>query len=782
MANKIGSIKLDEKDRKPFDNKSYKKDRTYPDSSISPEHKKEEYYIRWAEKIYSLFMSRRTWMQAGSYDKIDEYRSWADGSQDTGEMLDWILGKQEAPSEAQAIGPDGWDIRDEAASSGKREAWTNLDTNPVSIFPKIKTKINEQIRSMYYEMSVDAIDSYSVKEKESRKYKLWFYKQNKKWLDTQYALAGIKRPEDEFVPENFEELELYAATGGIKMPYSITMEDLVKHTFIVSNWDKDVGEKVRDDLMTIEHAIIKEEFDRELKRVVVRWCDPKYSGLQYGKSGYKDSEYGYEIKWTEISKIRQRLDMSYEEAGKLAFSYSGMYGNPSTTDWNTHDGIYSDGDGNEWLSCDFYKVPVLEFEFVDLDTENYLEFENKFGNKRTKPYNGELQENEELKKHQYRLVREGKWLVGTQIIFDHGTKEYIPRDEFNKPRISYRGIKLNTQSLLKQVLPFMRGFQLAWIKLQNAIALAVGNGFAIDIGAIQGIAIGKGSNMDPMEVLKFYRQSTFMLYRNKRSLSGLSRSSAPPIIPLQNATYENIKAQFEAMNFFLQKIEDAGGISMISTGKAPDPDTAKFNMQVSLQGTNDIINNIARGQTDLQEDIAVNICYRIRSYCRVNKSVLESYEQVVGKNRMKAVMMAEKSHVTYGIGVEAADITEEKRNIMMMIQQAITPTGSGDQAKLSPSEGILILDMIHQRQNIRRIGLILGSWMKRKEKEAYKQSMEKIQMQNQGLQQIKMVEANQKEKEQIATSRENFRKFQYDFMIKHGKHPNEMMINNEQNV
>lgn len=778
MAKSVRKITL--KDKKIFKNAVYKKDRSYPDSSISTEHKKKEYFMRWAEKIYSLFLSRQTWMNSGSYDKIDEYRAWADGNQDVSEMLDWILGKSEAPEEVEGIGPSGWDIRGEVDGSGKREAWSNLDTNPVSIFPKIKTKINEQIRSMYYEMSVDAIDSYSLKEVESRKYQLWFYKQNKKWMDTQLAMAGVKRPQDEFVPENFEELELYASTGGIKMPYSITMEDLIKHTFLVSGWDKDVGEKVRGDLMTISHSIIKEEFDRELKRVVVRYCDPKYSGLQYGKSGYKDSEFGYEIRWVEVSKIRQRLNMTYEEAASLAYSYSGMYGNPKSSQWNKYDDIYSDDSGNEWLSCDFYKIPVFEFEFNDLDTEDYLEFENKHGYKRTKPYKGEIQDNEKLKKHEYRLVREGKWIVGTHHVYDYGTKEYIPRDEFNKPRISFRGVKLNTESLLKQVLPFMKGFQLAWIKLQNAIAMAVGNGFAIDIGAIKGIAIGAGQNWDPMEVLKFYRQSTFLMYKQKRSLSGLSRSSAPPIIPLQNASYDNVKTQFEAMNFFMQKIEDAGGISMISTGKAPDPDTAKFNMQVSLQGTNDIINNIARGQTDLQEDISVNICYRIRSYCRVNKSVLDSYEQVVGKNRMVAVMMAEKNHVSYGISIEAADITEEKRNIMMMIQQAITPTGSGDGAKLSAAEGILILDMIHQRQNIRRIGQVLGHMIRRKERENYKQRLELINVQGNKNNELKMIEARQKDEEQIATARENHRKFQYDFMIKHGKHPNQVM-NNQNN-
>ena len=346
--------------------------------------------------------------------------------------------------------------------------------------------------------------------------------------------------------------------------------------------------------------------------------------------------------------------------------------------------------------------------------------------------------------------------------------------------ISFRAIRLNTVPILGQVLPWLKGFQLAWIKLQNAIAMAVGNGFAIDIGAIKNIAIGKGSNWNPMEVLSYYRQTSFLMYRQTTKLSGLGRYSTPPIIPMENRTYDNIKVQFEAMNFFLGKVEETSGISMVSTGKTPDPDVAKFNMQVSLQGTNDIINNITRAITDLQEDLSVNLCYRIRSYCRVNPKILKSYEGVIGENRMKAVVEAEKNDVEYGINMEASDITEEKRNIMSLIQQAITPTGSGDQGKLSPSEGIIIIDMIHQRQNLRRIGLILGYWIKRKEKEMHKRKLQLIEAQGQQVNQLKIIEAQTKQEERSAKAQQAYADFRYKFIIEYGKVPEEVLNNNNQ--
>lgn len=756
-----------------FKNKKYLDGKfNYPSSATSVMAKDKNYHIQWAEKIYNLFLNRKTFIPGSLYDKIDELRAWSDGKQDTSEVLDWLIGKKNKAPDGYSF-PNGYD--DNTANAGsakaKRKAWSNIDTNPVSVFPKIKSKIQEHIRSMYYEMGVNAIDSYSVRKSEFNKYYLWFYKKNKKWLDSQRAMAGLEPDDQQFVPDNLEELELYAATGGFKLPYTISMEDLLRHTFDVSGWDKDVAEKIRDDLMTIGYAVIREEFDRELNRVVVRYSNLKYSGVQYGDHGFKDSEFGYELQWVEMSKIRQRLNLTAEEAAGLAYKFSGLEGNPQASKFNEFCHINQTDEGIDIYGFDFYKIPVFNFEFIDIDNENYLSFSDRFGQNKEKAYKGEIQDGEKLETSQHRYVREGRWLVGTQYMFDYGKKEYIPRDNFMRPRISYRAVKLNTEPILQQVLSYLRGLQLSWMKLQQAIALAVGNGFAVDIGSIKNIAIGKGDEWNPLEVLEYYRQSTFMLYRTRPSLSGLSRYSGNPIIPLNNSSYENIKAQFEAMNFFMNQIENTCGISMVSTGSTPDPDVAKFNMQVSVQGTNDIINNIARAQTDLQEDISVNICYRIRTYCHYNDFIRKSYESVIGENRMKAVMEAEQNHVEYGITIEASDITEEKRDLMAVIQAAITPSG-GEPAKLGYSEVIQIMDMIHQRQNLRRIALIVGNWTRRKERQIHQQKLELVTAQGQQLNNIKLTEAQIKQQEDVATRRQQFEKFTYDYIMKFGHAPN----------
>lgn len=742
----------------------------YPDQNIPPDKKAESYHRMECEKIYGLMLNGNTWISNDSRASISELRKWSNGIQDTRFTLDLIFGTKETPVTDSAWDATGKDIRDISQVQNGKKAWANLDLTPVSVAPKIKTKINEHARAMYYELNVKAIDSYSSSVEETEKYSLWFYKENKKWIDSQRIAAGIGVSEPSFMPRNLDELELYAASGGFKVPYSITMEDLLKHTFEVSEWDKEVAERIKDDLMTVGYGMIQDVFNKEINREVVEYRDIEHCGMQYSPTkSFKNSEFAYSERMVEISSIRQRLGLTDEEALSLAHAYVGQYGNPTKERWSNYSSRLGEGD-TSYLGCDSFKVPEFNCEWIDIDNEKYIKFTDKYDREKTKNYKGEIQDNETLMDNQIRYVRKCSWIVGTDYIYDWGKCEYIPKDKYGVPRLSYRGVMLSTTPIIVQILPFLRGFQLAWVKTQHAISQAIGNGFAVDIGSITNISIGKDKSYDPMEVLKFYKQSSFLVYKTSKSLSGFGRSVAPPVVPLNNSSHENIKAGFDSMVRELSLIDTTCGISGISTGEQADPNVAKFNMQISLQGTNEIINNIVRAVTDLQEDVSVNVGYRIRTLCHMNKVVADSYAEVVGKSRMKAFLDAEKNNIEYGMSIEASDISEEKRNIMTMLQAFIAPAPDGSNHM---AEGLQIMDMLRQRQNLRRIGLILGYKM---EKLAEKQQADKeanIKAQND---QLAILEDK---KIQAAKQVQDYefevidRKFWADFTVKWGKPPDQ---------
>ena len=773
-------IKKFEQDRMKTLSKSFRKQDYYKkgnfapvNTNISPAQKDtREYMMPWVNMIYSLFLKKKTWM-GNAYDDIDVMRSFMEGNQSVEQYRDFLYGKKDTAT-TTAINAAGYDMGTGTKSTeSNRMAWVNIDEKPISIGPKIVTKLLEQARSMYYEMSVSAVDSMSVHTEEMGQARLWFEKENQEWLKAQKGLMGLSAKEPEFMPLNTNELELYAMSGGFKVPYASNMEQLLKHTFNISKWDKEVGEKLLKDFASIRYGLIREYYDEEDKRIKVKYIDPRFGGLQYSKDfSYGDSEVGFELEEWPISKVRQKFDLTYEEAASLAYSYSGVYSNPTTGSWNTY-GSYNETSGI--LGFDFYRVPVFRCEFIDIDNERYYKHITKNGKVFNKPLKNKSPEGVEVFDNKIRYVREATWIPGTNHFTDFGKMKYMPRDNPKKPSLSYKGVRLGVPALFEQIRPLLNGLNLAWWKTQQAISIAISNGIAVDVGALKNIAIGKDKSWDVTRVLQYYRQQAILLHKKSNPMNLGSGGSSSPVTPLVTRMYENIAAQFDIMDRFMASIESISGINLVSTGSTPEPRTGKFNMQVALQGTNQIVGSIIRAATELQADVSTNVVYRIRSLTRMNKSVYDSYVEVIGKAKMKTIMMAEKSNVAYGISIEARDISEMKMFIEEVLSASIKASSGDSGGLLDAAEVILIRDMLEQRQNMRMISLTLGYMLRKKGKERELQKMQAIELQGQQNEKLLAQQEKGKRDERVFEMAKIQKEFEADYAVKWGIFPKEAM-------
>jgi hypothetical protein len=613
----------------------------------------------------------------------------------------------------------------------------------------------------------------SVNTEEMEMARMWIRKDNAEWLKAQNALMGIDQKEPDFVPMNAKELELYAMSGGFKVPYSSNMEQLLKHTFEISKWDKEIGEKILKDLISIRYALVREYYDAEEKRVKVKYVDPRYGGIQYSRDfSFDDSEYGYELEEWPISKARQKFGLTQEEAASLAYAYAGEYGNPSVNDWNNH-GYYDEITGS--LGFDFYRIPAFRCEFIDIDNEKYYKHTTKNGKIFNKKLKSKSPEGLEVYDNKIRYVREATWIVGTNYFTDFGKVQYQVRNNPKKPVLSYKGIRLGVPALFQQIRPFLNGLNLAWWKTQQAISIAISNGIAVDVGALKNIAIGKDKSWDVTRVLQYYRQQAILLHKKSNPMNLGSGGGGSPVTQLTTRMHENIAAQFDIMDRFMASIEAISGINLVSTGSSPEPRTGKFNMQVALQGSNQIIGSIIRATTELQADISTNVVYRIRSLSRTNKSIQKSYAEVIGETKMHTVMEAEKSNVQYGISIEARDISEMKSFIEEVLSASIKGSASGDGGLLDVSEVILIRDMMEQRQNMRMISLTLGFMLRKKGKERELNKMQAIQLQGQENQKLVQLQQKGKQEDQVFEMATIQKKFESDYMVKWGVTPQEAM-------
>jgi len=361
-------------------------------------------------------------------------------------------------------------------------------------------------------------------------------------------------------------------------------------------------------------------------------------------------------------------------------------------------------------------------------------------------------------------VREATWIPGTNYFTDFGKIKYMPRNNPKKPSLSYKGVRLGIPSLFQQIRPLLNGLNLAWWKTQQAISISISNGIAVDVGALKNIAIGKDKSWDVTRVLQYYRQQAIG-----------SGGGGSPVTPLVTRMYENIAAQFDIMDRFMVSIESISGINLVSTGSTPEPRTGKFNMQVALQGTNQIVGSIIRASTELQSDVSTNVIYRIRSLTRMNKSIQDSYTEVIGKAKMKTIMLAEKSNVAYGISIEARDISEMKMFIEEVLSASIKASSGDSGGLLDAAEVILIRDMLEQRQNMRMISLTLGYMLRKKGKERELQKMQAIELQGQQNEKLLAKQEEGKQEERVFEMAKIQKEFEKDYAIKWGVFPKEAM-------
>jgi len=754
--------------------KSYKKGNfMHSNIYISPEEKdSKEYMMPWVEYIYSLFQKRKTWMGT-DYNSIEMMRSYMEGNQPTDQYKDWLYGANTTNQEQTAFDSAGFDVRDtKSTPKSDRVAWVNIDEQPLSIGPKIMAKLLEQARGVYYEMGVNAIDSMSAQTEDLEEARLWFEKENQEYMKAQRAILGITQQEPDFMPINVQELELYKLSGGFKVPYALAMELLLKHTFNISEFDKEVKEKILKDLSSIRYTMVREYYCKEEQRIKVKWVDPELGFLQYSKDhSYKNSEIGGELERWKISKVRKVFDLTFEEAAALAFFYSGEMGNPNASMWDTY-GHYTLETGG--CGFDFYDVPVFRCEFIDIDNERYYKHITANGNVFNKPLKNKDTEGKMIYDSPRRYVREATWIPGTNYLTEYGKLKFIPRPNRRVPRISYRGVRLGTPALFQQIRPLLNGLTQSWWKTQEAIAISISNGIAVDVGALKNISIGKDKSWDVLEIIKYYRQRAVLFHKRTNPMGFGAGGGSSPITILQTNMERNVIAQFDMMDKFMAMIESISGINLISTGGTPEPRVGKFNMQVALKGTDQIIGSVIRAATELQADVGVNCMSRIRGLLKGDPSAKKSYEGVVGKEQLKTVLMAEKNNVEYGLSIEARDVSAMVSFIEEVLAASIKAAG-GESGLLDASEVILIRDMVEQKQNMRLISLTLGYILRKKGKEAELEKLRAIEAQGQQLQKVEQEKQRNADKERQFEMFKMKKQFEYDYKLKWGQSPGELM-------
>ena len=700
----------------------------------------EEYIIRKCEYIFSNYVRSTDDISWYSRDRFQLLRQYAAGMQSETIYQKRYYGDLQNTS--RSMDNNGIDIGG-ASSSGfnyeefARKALSHINWKIMSPMPKIMNKIHSSYYGSMYDIHIECIDENSMNEQDFKKWQAWVDSQAEmiSFMKNLQAKTQMpyKEPDKKF--RTIEELELHEASGGFKLNSAKEGEKVIKDSWNVANEDE-LMQKIRADLATLNVAAVKVEYDREIGKEVPRYVDPEYAVIQRSQHyDFRDSSYAGEMILVPVYKL-QAYGLDPKELPAVAKRYAGMFSNP---EWTDRYELYSDSTEGE--DCGFFKVPVLDVEFIEVDvlSEDVL-YNTRYGTEQIREYkSGEsLSANKQYQATYKHRVYQAKWVVGTKILFDYGLKPNQPSRDKDQSLLSYHFIKgVTEQSLVEQLMPVLDDFQFTWLKFQDAKASAVKSGLAIEFSSLMGMKLG-GQGLEPFDVLRMYRTTGDLFYRARQR--GTNMSQPNPITPLQGNDMNLLNGLAAALDLNARLIEEISGINPVSLGATPDSRAGKAVTEMSVSSSASPIKNIFDKLFQLKAHASLDILQRVQLDMRNSPTVRKRYESVIGQFGVKTLVEAEGKMVRFGTKLVVRPSQEDIAQIQQYIGIALQ-SGKNGIPLLTIPEAMRATRQLREGATWRDIELYLDFKEKEKAEEANRQAMATQQAQAQYAQQLEQQKA-----------------------------------------
>ena len=452
----------------------------------------------------------------------------------------------------------------------------NLDWSPVPIVPKfVKIVVNNILSKKPYP-NVKAIDPLSQSEKDKKRAEMMFAVENKQKLQ-EYQNLGIEiQAKLKEVPETTEEAEIFM-DSNIKTAAEIAAQVGTNMTLEWNDFDQRVYRRAVNDLVVNGLAVVKRANDPNYG-ITEEYVDPAYFFHSYTEDPtFSDLVYAGHVKKISISELKRIAgdEFTEEEYQKIANSVRNKYQNRAD---KLSYKYYDQTLDRTTYGYDEFIVEVMSFEFISVDDVMFEEKTSRYGNKNFyyKGYEYVAPKESVFDRKPVAMrsatVYGGNYIVGTDHIYGYGICKNIPKNvhDITKARLSYSVVATNLRrmmpkSLVSSVIGFADQLQLSHLKLQQAVAKAKPDGLIVDIEGLENVQLGRGGELQPLDIQDIYEQTGVFYYRSKNPEGGFQN---PPVRSLDNSI-RNINELIAIYNHNLRLIRDTTGINEAMDGTSP---------------------------------------------------------------------------------------------------------------------------------------------------------------------------------------------------------------------
>jgi len=644
------------------------------DDTPPPMKEKAPYNLAWAKYIYGSHMDGVSGIPYNWNTKINNLRAYAHGRQSTNLYKKWFSQNViNNPNEVSATDNNS-DQNNQIQNA--RKHYMDVDFEQIfSPAPKYMNYLIGKFAKIDIEPTVQAIDERSGAEKETKKWGLWAKKFTQQDFSEIDAIRGVPQEEPEYMPQTLEELAMYENMGHFKMVYEIGMEKSLQFTNQISQ-EKKLRKKIVRDLITANVGAYLDYVDSD-GIVKYQYVDPSNLIIEYGdKNVFDSARYFGTVIGYRIPDIRRKFpNMDEKDIEKLARTFVGSYSNPDTVN-------ASYDEANGVFGYDEFNIPVLKYSFLTVNKQYFQNRVTKSGDtirarvgyKENGSLNVRKNDAQSMQEMFHECVYEGCWIIGTDLVFDHGKMNDIPYDpKYKKARLPIHVCKLEGKSIVEQMMPLLDQIQMTFLRLQNAIAKAPPSGLKIDIGKMKKLSM-HGKKWGPRDLIRLYTQTGHMLYDSSVSEGQIDPNIRPTdpgkaIEELKGGVGSAISDAIQSFEFCFGSISEMTGIDRASVVSAQPDRTSATETKVAAAGSSDTLFTIVDGLVEILKSGAECAALRIQSRCLIDDS---PYVAVIGKQAVEAIKIAgSMPPVYYGINITVQPTSDDKEEIKSAAQLAL---------------------------------------------------------------------------------------------------------------
>ena len=650
-------------------------------------------------------------------------RSYANGTQDTGIYRQLLT----------SLDPNNGD-----------GSFLNIDFTPVPILPKFVRIVTNKILSSEPYPNLEAVDPLSSSEKDRERRKTEALVRQKDKLKRIKAKTGVDIGKSDEVPDTLEEAEIFM-DNNIKSSSEIAAQIATNMTLKWNDFNDSVYRRCVNDLVSLGIAAVKRSNDPNYG-IKTSYVDPERFIHSYTEDpNFGDLIYAGEVRRISISELKrlsggQLQESDFEEIARMA---------AKKQNYDTTNAFYASYDkylDQTKYGYDEFMVEVLDFEFKSVDVMNYESKKSKYGNEGfyAKPENYKAPENSVFERKASRLDVEtiygGIFVMGTECLINYGVKTNTPKNihDLSRANLSYSVVATNLEdmipkSMVDSCIGFADQLQLTHLKIQQAVAKAKPDGIIIDIEGLENVQLGKGGELQPLELHDIYEQTGVFYYRSKNPEGGFQN---PPIREIGNSV-RNINEFIALYNHYLRMIRDTTGINEAMDGTTPKGEQLVGVRQQAIAAGNNAIYDITNSSMVLFKKVCQDIVKCLQILPK-NSVIYKAYSNAIGDENMK-VLNAFKDLVMYNFGIHVVKEMEEveKQYLEQNIQASLA------QKELDIEDAIAIRQLKDINQAERLLIVRRKKRIARNQQMAQQNSQMQAQIQQQSAQQAAQLKAQE---------------------------------------